>query len=85
MGDRLVIIRTVDLGDKQASYLEIPKETNPLMGNRGFGLAGIGKNLFKNADTRLLHRASWYGNLGMMYPRSMGKRKWLKSKCWWQR
>ena len=32
----LVIIRTADLGaDKQASYLEIPKETNPLMGNHG--------------------------------------------------
>ena len=33
MGDRLVFIRTADLGaDKQASYLEIPVETNPSYG-----------------------------------------------------
>ena len=68
MGDRLVIIRTADLGaDKQASYLEIPKETNPLMGNRGIRLSLDRKNLFKT-QIRAIYRASWYGNLGMMYP-----------------
>lgn len=68
MGDRLVVIRTADLGaDKQAAYLEIPEETNPLMGNRGIRFCLDRKNLFKT-QIRAIYRASWYGNLGMMYP-----------------
>ena len=68
MGDRLVVIRTADLGaDKQASYLEIPEETNPLMGNRGIRFCLDRENLFRT-QIRAIYRASWYGNLGMMYP-----------------
>ena len=68
MCDRLVVIRTADLGtDKQAAYLEIPEETNPLMGNRGIRFCLDRKNLFKT-QIRAIYRASWYGNLGMMYP-----------------
>ena len=68
MGDRFVVIRTADLGaDKTAGYLEIPKETNPLMGNRGIRLSLDRKNLFKT-QIRAIYRASCYGNLGMMYP-----------------
>nr|WP_294668154.1 phosphoenolpyruvate--protein phosphotransferase [uncultured Blautia sp.] len=68
MGDRFVVIRTADLGaDKTAGYLEIPKETNPLMGNRGIRLSLDRKNLFKT-QIRAIYRASYYGNLGMMYP-----------------
>lgn len=68
MGDRLVVIRTADLGaDNQAAYLEIPQETNPLMGNRGIRFCLDRKNLFKT-QIRAIYRASWYGNLGMMYP-----------------
>lgn len=68
MVDRLVVIRTADLGaDKQAAYLEIPQETNPLMGNRGIRFCLDRKNLFKT-QIRAIYRASWYGNLGMMYP-----------------
>lgn len=68
MGDRLVVIRTADLGaDKQAAYLEILQETNPLMGNRGIRFCLDRKNLFKT-QIRAIYRASWYGNLGMMYP-----------------
>ena len=68
MGDRFVVIRTADLGaDKMADYLEIPKETNPLMGNRGIRLSLDRKNLFKT-QIRAIYRASCYGNLGMMYP-----------------
>lgn len=68
MDDRLVVIRTADLGaDKQAAYLEIPQETNPLMGNRGIRFCLDRKNLFKT-QIRAIYRASWYGNLGMMYP-----------------
>ena len=68
MGERMAVIRTADLGaDKQASYLDIPSETNPIMGNRGIRLCLDRKRMFK-AQLRAIYRASAYGNLAMMYP-----------------
>ena len=68
MGDRIAVIRTADLGaDKQASYLNIPDETNPIMGNRGIRLCLDRKRMFK-AQLRAIFRASAYGNLALMYP-----------------
>ena len=68
LGDRLAVIRTADLGaDKQAEYLNIPDETNPIMGNRGIRLCLDRKRMFK-AQLRAIFRASAYGNLALMYP-----------------
>ena len=68
MGDRIAVIRTADLGaDKQADYLNIPDETNPIMGNRGIRLCLDRKKMFK-AQLRAIFRASAYGNLALMYP-----------------
>ena len=68
MGDHPTVIRTADLGaDKQASYLDIPEETNPIMGNRGIRFCLDRKEMFK-AQLRAIYRASAYGNLAMMYP-----------------
>ena len=68
MGDRLAVIRTADLGaDKQAEYLNIPDEMNPIMGNRGIRLCLDRKKMFK-AQLRAIFRASAYGNLALMYP-----------------
>ena len=68
MGDRLAVIRTADLGaDKQAEYLNIPDETNPIMGNRGIRLCLDRKRMFK-AQLRAIFRASAYGNMALMYP-----------------
>ena len=68
MGDRLAVIRTADLGaDKQAAYLNIPDETNPIMGNRGIRLSLDRKKMFK-AQLRAIFRASAYGNLAIMFP-----------------
>ena len=68
MGDRIAVIRTADLGaDKQAEYLSIPDETNPIMGNRGIRLCLDRKKMFK-AQLRAIFRASAYGNLALMYP-----------------
>lgn len=68
LGDRIVVIRTADLGaDKQAEYLNIPDETNPIMGNRGIRLCLDRKKMFK-AQLRAIFRASAYGNLALMYP-----------------
>lgn len=68
MGDHMAVIRTADLGaDKQAEYLDIPDEANPIMGNRGIRLCLDRKRMFK-AQLRAIFRASAYGNLAMMYP-----------------
>ncbi len=68
MGDRPTVIRTADLGaDKQASYLDIPEEINPIMGNRGIRFCLDRKEMFKS-QLRAIYRASVYGNLAMMYP-----------------
>lgn len=68
MGERMAVIRTADLGaDKQAEYLDIPKEVNPIMGNRGIRLCLDRKRMFK-AQLRAIYRASAYGNLALMYP-----------------
>lgn len=68
MGKRPTVIRTADLGaDKQAPYLEIPEETNPIMGNRGIRFCLDRTEMFQ-AQLRAIYRASVYGNLAMMYP-----------------
>lgn len=68
MKNKIAVIRTADLGaDKQAPYLDIPEETNPIMGNRGIRLCLDRKLMFK-AQLRAIYRASAYGNLAMMYP-----------------
>ena len=75
MGDRRVVIRTVDLGaDKQANYMNLPQELNPAMGNRGIRVCLDRKKMFR-AQIRAIYRASIYGNLAIMYPMftSMGE------------
>jgi hypothetical protein len=42
MGDKSVIIRTIDVGgDKQLDYLPLPAEANPVLGLRGIRLAQV--------------------------------------------
>lgn len=68
MEGRPVVIRTVDLGaDRQAEYMAIPDEVNPMMGNRGIRLCLDRKKMFK-AQLRAIYRASAYGNISLMYP-----------------
>ena len=68
LGDRIAVIRTADVGAvKHAEYLNIPDETNPIMGNRGIRLCLDRKKMFK-AQLRAIFRASAYGNLALMYP-----------------
>ena len=68
MKDNLVIIRTLDVGgDKEISYLEIPKEDNPFLGYRAIRVCLEEPTIFKT-QLRALFRASIYGNLGIMFP-----------------
>ena len=50
MDERPAVIRTVDLGaDRQAEYMAIPDEVNPMMGNRGIRLCLIAKKCSKRS------------------------------------
>ncbi len=63
-----VIIRTLDIGgDKELSYLNLPKEMNPFLGYRAIRICLDQPEIFK-AQLRALLRASIYGNLKIMYP-----------------
>lgn len=80
MGDRRVVIRTVDLGaDKQANYMNLPQELNPAMGNRGIRVCLDRKKMF-SAQIRAIYRASIYGNLAIMYP--MITSMWEVEEIW---
>jgi phosphotransferase system enzyme I (PtsI) len=68
MGDRQVIIRTLDIGaDKQADYFELPKEENPALGMRAVRICLTRPDVFKT-QLRAIYRASVYGNVGIMFP-----------------
>ena len=68
MGDRPVIIRTLDVGgDKDLKYLNLDKEDNPFLGYRAIRLCLDNISLFKTQLKAIL-RASNYGNLSIMFP-----------------
>ncbi|MDC0761416.1 phosphoenolpyruvate--protein phosphotransferase [Brevibacillus sp. AG] len=68
MGDRPVVIRTLDIGgDKHLSYLALPEEMNPFLGHRAIRLCLDNQELFRT-QLRALLRASVHGNLKIMFP-----------------
>ena len=68
MGEREVIIRTLDIGgDKAIDYLSIEKEENPFLGHRAIRYCLDNKPLFKT-QLRALLRAAAYGNIKIMLP-----------------
>lgn len=68
MGERKVIIRTMDLGaDKQVEYLGLEKEENPAMGYRAIRIC-LGRPEFFKVQLRALLRAATYGNISILYP-----------------
>lgn len=68
MEGKPVIIRTLDIGgDKELSYLNLPKEMNPFLGYRAIRICLDQPQIFKT-QLRALLRASVYGNLKLMYP-----------------
>jgi len=68
MGDRPVIVRTLDLGgDKFATTLDMPKELNSFMGWRAIRFCLTRKDIFKT-QLRAILRASHFGNLRIMFP-----------------
>ena len=68
MGEKEVIIRTMDLGsDKKVSWLAIPEEPNPALGLRGARVSLEKRNVF-STQLRALLRAGVFGNLKIMFP-----------------
>lgn len=68
MGDKSVIIRTLDIGgDKVLPYLKLEEELNPFLGVRAIRLCLSEIEIFKT-QLRALLRASIYGNLKIMFP-----------------
>ncbi|MBF0752814.1 phosphoenolpyruvate--protein phosphotransferase [Jeotgalicoccus nanhaiensis] len=68
MDDKPVIIRTLDIGgDKELSYLNLPKESNPFLGERSIRFLLKNEEIFKT-QLRALVRASEHGNLKVMFP-----------------
>lgn len=68
MGDRPVVIRTLDIGaDKQVDYLNLDREENPALGLRGVRICLTREEIFR-PQLRAIYRASAYGNLSVMFP-----------------
>src|SRR5690625_6497767 len=67
MGDKPVVVRTLDIGgDKELSYLELPKELNPFLGVRAIRFCLENEDVFR-PQLRALLRASVHGNLKIMF------------------
>ncbi len=68
MGDRQVIIRTLDIGaDKKTEYFKLEDEENPAMGYRALRICLTRPEIFKT-QLRALYRAGCHGNLAIMIP-----------------
>lgn len=68
MGDREVIIRTMDIGaDKKAKCLNLPDEENPALGRRAIRICLDDVELFRT-QLRALLRAAVFGNEKIMFP-----------------
>lgn len=68
MAGKKVIIRTLDIGaDKQVEYFDLDKEENPAMGYRAIRICLDRKEIFRT-QLRALYRASYYGNIAIMFP-----------------
>lgn len=68
MGDKEVIIRTLDIGgDKAVEYLNIGREDNPFLGHRAIRYCLDNKELFKTQLKAIL-RAGQFGDIKIMLP-----------------
>ncbi len=81
MNNKPVVIRTLDIGgDKELSYMELPKESNPFLGSRALRLCFKHEDLFR-IQLRALLRASIHGNLKIMFPMIAVIEEWRKAKA----
>lgn len=63
-----LIIRTLDVGgDKSVPYLDLPKEMNPFLGYRAIRVGLDNPHILK-IQLRAIYRASYYGNIKILFP-----------------
>lgn len=80
MGERPVIIRTMDIGgDKEVSYLNMGEEMNPFLGYRAIRYCLNEPEIFK-IQIRALLRASVHGSLRIMLPMISSVKEVRKAK-----
>ncbi len=80
MAGKKVIIRTLDIGaDKQVDYFELAHEDNPAMGYRAIRICLERTDIFKT-QLRALYRASYFGNIAIMFPMIISVDEVLKIK-----
>ena len=66
--ERPLVIRTLDVGgDKPLSYLPIPKEDNPFLGERGLRV-GLDRPEVLRTQLRAILRAAAFGKVLIMFP-----------------
>lgn len=80
MQGRPVVIRTMDIGgDKEVTYLNLPKEDNAFLGIRGIRLCLARPDLFI-PQLRALYRASAYGPMSIMFPMIATLEDWQQAR-----
>jgi phosphotransferase system enzyme I (PtsI) len=80
MGNKPIIIRTIDVGgDKFISSFQGPRELNSLLGLRGIRFSLVKKDIFITQIKAIL-RAAYYGNLKIMFPMITTKEEILETK-----
>jgi multiphosphoryl transfer protein len=80
MGNRPVIIRTLDIGgDKEAPYLHMRKEANPFLGVRGIRLCLKHAELFQ-PHLRAILRAGHGGDFRIMFPMIAEPAEFLRAR-----
>ena len=81
LGGRPVIIRTLDVGgDKPLSYLPMPREENPFLGERGIRLLLDRPDILR-AQLRAVLRASAHGAVRVMFPMVARLDEWRRVKA----
>ncbi|GIO99570.1 phosphoenolpyruvate-protein phosphotransferase [Paenibacillus lautus] len=81
MEGRPVIIRTMDIGgDKELSYLQLPKETNPFLGYRAIRVGLVCQELLRT-QLRAVLRASAFGTVKVMFPMISGLQEWRQARA----
>ncbi|MCQ2531321.1 MAG: phosphoenolpyruvate--protein phosphotransferase [Saccharofermentans sp.] len=80
MAGKKVVIRTLDIGaDKQVDYFDLAKEENPAMGYRAIRICLDRVHVFKT-QLRALYRASYYGNISIMFPMIISEKEVIRIK-----
>jgi multiphosphoryl transfer protein len=79
--DRPLVIRTLDVGgDKPLPYLPIPKEDNPMLGERGVRV-GLNRPEVLRTQLRAILRAAGTGRFLVMFPMVATLTEWRAAKA----